>query len=123
VLTLPFAPYSAIFPRCAAVIHHGGIGTVAQCLRAGVPALVVPGGLDQPFNAAQVARLGVGVWRPRREFTAARAAHALGSLLDDPGYRERALAMADAIAREDGAGALCALVETALRREHDPHAV
>ena len=123
VLTLPFAPYSAVFPRCAAVIHHGGIGTVAQCLRAGVPELVVPGGLDQPFNAAQVARLGVGLWRPRRGFTAERAAKALGALLSQTTYRERAVTTADAIGREDGAGALCALVETGLGREHDIHPV
>jgi rhamnosyltransferase subunit B len=51
VLHLPFVPFSEVFPACAAVIHHGGIGTIAQCLRAGIPSLIVPGGLDQPFNA------------------------------------------------------------------------
>ena len=40
VLHLPFAPFSEVFPACAAVIHHGGIGAIAQCLRAGVPSLV-----------------------------------------------------------------------------------
>ena len=61
VLQLPFVPFSKVFPACAAVVHHGGIGTIAQCLRAGVPSLVVPGGLDQPFNAAQVVQLKAGM--------------------------------------------------------------
>jgi UDP:flavonoid glycosyltransferase YjiC (YdhE family) len=60
VLQLPFVPFSEAFPACAAVIYHGGTPTIAQCLRAGVPSLVVPGGIDQPFNAAQVVQLKAG---------------------------------------------------------------
>src|SRR5260221_5736149 len=60
VLQLPFAPFSEVFPACAAVIHHGGIGTIAQCLRAGVPSLVVPGGVDQPRKEPRPA--GIARW-------------------------------------------------------------
>jgi len=66
VYALPYAPFSTLYPRCAAVIHHGGIGTTAQALRAGVPALVLPWGVDQSFDGAQVARLSAGEWLPRR---------------------------------------------------------
>ena len=54
------APHAALFPRAALVVHHGGIGTLGQALRAGRPMLVVPWSHDQPDNASRVARLGVG---------------------------------------------------------------
>ncbi|HKF38949.1 MAG TPA: glycosyltransferase [Ktedonobacteraceae bacterium] len=47
VLNVPFVPFSQVFPACVAVIHHGGIGTIAQCLRAGVPSPVVPAYQEQ----------------------------------------------------------------------------
>lgn len=55
-----YAPLHLLIPEAAVVVHHGGIGTTAQCLRAGVPQLVVPGRLDQFDNAQHVERLGCG---------------------------------------------------------------
>lgn len=55
--------YASIFPSCRAVVHHGGSGTVAACLRAGVPQLVLWTLPDQPFFAAQLKRLKVGAGR------------------------------------------------------------
>jgi rhamnosyltransferase subunit B len=55
-----FAPFGRLFPRCAAVVHHGGIGTTSQALAAGVPQLIVPFAYDQFDNAARIRRLGVG---------------------------------------------------------------
>lgn len=54
-----YAPFSALLPRLAALIHHGGIGTSAQCLAAGIPQFVAPFAHDQFDNAARLARLGV----------------------------------------------------------------
>jgi len=115
-LTVPFAPFSTIYPRCAAVIHHGGIGTTAQGLRAGTPALVAPWGVDQHFDAAQVTRLGAGRWLPRRRYTVARAAGMLAALLHQPVYRERAGVIAGRIAREDGVSTLSLAIEDMLMR-------
>jgi UDP:flavonoid glycosyltransferase YjiC (YdhE family) len=53
-------PFSHVFARCAAVVHHGGVGTLAQGLAAGVPQLVMPMAHDQPDNAQRLKRLGVG---------------------------------------------------------------
>ena len=112
VLALPFAPFSEVYPRSAAVIHHGGIGTTAQGLRAGVPALVVPWGFDQFFTAAQVMRIGTGRWMSRRTYTPRRAARALQTLLQkDSLYLQRARTVAAQIAEEDGVANLCAGVE------------
>lgn len=107
VLALDYAPFSRIYPRCAALVHHGGIGTTAQGLRVGVPALIVPWGADQFFNACQLARIGAGRWMYRQRFTPARAAHALDALLHDKRYHERAATISQQIAGEDGVGTLC----------------
>ena len=114
VLRIPFAPFSEIFPACAAVIHHGGIGTIAQCLRAGVPSLVVSGGLDQPFNAAQVVQRKVGLWIPRKHFTTRRAEQALKALLSSPVYMRNAREIQNQVLQEDGAATLCAMAEQVL---------
>jgi len=115
VLHIPFAPFSQVFPACAAVIHHGGIGTIAQCLRAGVPSLVVPGGMDQPFNAAQVMQRKAGLWIPRKRYTVRRAEQALRALLFTPTYQEQARKIQARIMQEDGVAALCDAVEQILR--------
>jgi UDP:flavonoid glycosyltransferase YjiC (YdhE family) len=62
ILHCEFAPFQDLFPRCAAVLHHGGIGTVAAALAAGVPQLIRPLCFDQIDNGARVARLGAGDW-------------------------------------------------------------
>jgi rhamnosyltransferase subunit B len=114
VLHVAFVPFSEVFPACAAVIHHGGIGTIAQCLRAGVPSLVVPGGMDQPFNAAQVMRCKAGVWIPRKRYTARRGEKALKALLCTPTYQEQARTIQARVMQEDGVAAICAAVEQVL---------
>ncbi|MCB1025099.1 MAG: glycosyltransferase family 1 protein, partial [Acidobacteria bacterium] len=77
IAAFEYAPFSEIFPRAACVVHQGGIGTTAQVLRAGVPQLVMPYGLDQPDNAARVVRLGVARSIPRKKYSAALAEKAL----------------------------------------------
>jgi rhamnosyltransferase subunit B len=115
VLHLPFAPFSEVFPACAAVIHHGGIGTIGQCLRAGVPSLVVPGGVDQPFNAAQVVQRKAGLWIPRKHYTRKRAVQALRALLTMPTYRKSLQEIRAQILQEDGAATLCTAIEQIIR--------
>lgn len=114
VFATSFAPFSSVYPRCAAVIHHGGIGTLAQGLRAGVPALVVPWGVDQFFAGAQLARVGAGRWLRRPAFTAENGARELTALLEAPSYRKRAQAIARQIAAEDGVAAFATLLERLL---------
>ena len=98
-----YAPYSAIFPRAAVIIHQGGIGTTAQALRAGRPQLVMPVFADQPDNAARVVRLGVGRTIKRKQFRERRVTTELRELLDNSAYRQRATAVSAQLAHEDGA--------------------
>jgi rhamnosyltransferase subunit B len=79
-----YAPFSRVLPRAAALVHHGGIGTLAQALAAGAPQLVVPRAHDQHDNAARLARLGVSATLPPRAYRAAAVADALARLLTEP---------------------------------------
>jgi sterol 3beta-glucosyltransferase len=105
VLAVPSTPFEWLFPRSAAVVHHGGAGSTAEGLRAGVPSLVCPFFGDQPFWGARVARLGVGPRPiPQRRLTVDRLAAALRTLVEDDAMRARAAALGVEIAGEDGVG-------------------
>ncbi|WP_266157035.1 glycosyltransferase [Dyella silvatica] len=56
-----YLPLSLLLPRASVIVHHGGIGTTAQALHAGVPQLIIPGFSDQWDNARRVQDLGCGV--------------------------------------------------------------
>ena len=77
-----YAPFSKVLPRAALLIHHGGIGTSAQGLRAGVPQLVRPMAFDQHDNAARLTTLGVADSLQVRDFTTQRVAKMIMRLLD-----------------------------------------
>ena len=87
----------------AAVVHHGGAGTTAAGLRAGVPILVIPFFGDQPFWGLRVAELGVGP-KPiqRKELTAERLATAIQRMITDRPMRQRAADLGEKIRSEDG---------------------
>jgi vancomycin aglycone glucosyltransferase len=91
----------ALFPRVAAVVHHGGAGTTATAARAGSPQVVVPQIVDQPYWASRVRDLGIGVAHDGPTPTAESLASALELALN-PSMRARALAVAGMV-RADGA--------------------
>jgi rhamnosyltransferase subunit B len=97
-----YAPHAGLFPRAAAIVHHGGVGTTAAALRAGRPMLVVPHAHDQPDNADRCRRLGVARVLDATRYTAQRAAAHLTALIADPSYSRRARAIAEQIAHERG---------------------
>ena len=100
-------PFAQIFPRVCAVVHHGGIGTSAQALAAGVPQMVVPSAHDQPDNARRLERLGVGARLRYDEFSADIAAQKLSALLSAPGTRAACETMREKILAENFLPALC----------------
>ncbi|MFO0619575.1 MAG: glycosyltransferase [Polyangiaceae bacterium] len=104
VFVLGDVPHTWLFPRCSAVVHHGGAGTTAAAVRAGVPAVVVPFHGDQPFWAARVERAGLGPSPiPSRELGAARLAAAMKAAATDPALRARAAEVGLAVRSERGA--------------------
>ncbi|RUL87292.1 glycosyltransferase [Tautonia sociabilis] len=116
VAAFGYAPYSSLFPRCAAVVHQGGVGTTAQAMRSGRPMLVVPFGFDQFDNADRVRRLGIGQTLSRSRYTAGRAAEALRRLLGDPEISSRAAEVGAAVRDEDGPAAASDAIESLLSR-------
>ena len=110
-----YAPYSDVMPKCAALVHQGGIGTTAQALRAGKPMVVVPWSHDQPDNAHRIQRLGVGRALSRSHYRAARVARELDYVLKSKEYSERASHLGAEIAKEDGTAAACDAIEETLR--------
>ena len=109
-----YAPYSELLPRAKLVITHGGIGSMAQCLKAGKPMLVVPSCHDQPDNAVRAERLGVAKWIHQPKYAAARARTAIEALLADPAYTRQAEALGAKLRAEDGLGKAVAVVEGVL---------
>jgi rhamnosyltransferase subunit B len=113
-LVTDYAPYSELFPRAAAVVHVGGIGTVGQALRAGRPMLVVPWAHDQPDNAQRCRKLGVAQTVQRNRYRAGIVARKLNQLLTDPSYEAKAKTIAQSLAAEDGLKTACDAIEVSV---------
>lgn len=103
VFAIDSAPHSWLFPRMTAVVHHGGAGTTGEGLRAGVPSVIVPFIVDQPWWGRRVRALGVGPDPiPRRRLTADNLARAVHEAVTNPQMRQRAAELGSAIQAEDG---------------------
>jgi UDP:flavonoid glycosyltransferase YjiC (YdhE family) len=109
-----YAPYSALFPRASLVVHQGGVGTTAQCLKAGKPMLIMPYSHDQPDNARRMQRLKVARAIRRQKYLPVRVARWLRGMLDEPKFAQRAASVARLLGREDGVKTACDALERLL---------
>ncbi|MGN6277636.1 MAG: glycosyltransferase [Sphingomonas sp.] len=113
ILVRDYAPHSALFGHASAIIHHGGIGTVGQALRAGKPQLVVPHMGDQSDNAERIRKMRLGSVLRARRFTAERAAPRIAELLDpERPYLAEAKRIGAVVAAEHGARDAALAIET-----------
>jgi UDP:flavonoid glycosyltransferase YjiC (YdhE family) len=103
VAAFAYLPYSLVFPRAAAVVHQGGIGTLAQALAAGCPQLILPVAFDQDDNAARAVRLGAARSLPFRKANGQRLAAELKPLLEEARYARRSRELGEQLTGEDGA--------------------
>ncbi|QJP99537.1 glycosyltransferase [Herbaspirillum rubrisubalbicans] len=101
VLWQQYVSFDALLPEVAAIVHHGGIGTTAAALRAGVPQLVVPFAYDQFDNGYRVQRLGVGEIAPAKSLTTAKMIKALIGLLEKEPVRVRCATLAQTMSVEE----------------------
>ena len=112
IFALDSVPHAWLFPRMAAVVHHGGAGTTGAGFRAGVPSVLVPHMGDQPFWAKRVTELGVGPQPiPRRKLTSARLAAAITTATTDQNMQARAAALGERIRAEDGVARTIEIIE------------
>jgi sterol 3beta-glucosyltransferase len=112
ILALDSVPHAWLFPRMAAVVHHGGAGTTGAGFRAGVPSILVPHLGDQFFWAKQVTELGVGPQPiPRRKLTSERLAAAITAATTDQNMQVLAAALGERIRAEDGVARTIELIE------------
>lgn len=104
VVEIVGAPHDWLFPRMAAVVHHGGAGTTAEGLRAGKPSAVFPSNFgDQLFWGRRVHALGAGPEPvPQKRLTAEGLVAAIRSATEDEGMRRRAAELGEKIRAEDG---------------------
>lgn len=96
-------PHEWLFPKMSAVIHHGGAGTTGAVLRAGIPSVVIPFGMDQPFWAKRIETLGLGLALPKKRFGAEALKQAISTVLTDTTMSDNARDMGLHIQAEDGA--------------------
>jgi UDP:flavonoid glycosyltransferase YjiC (YdhE family) len=107
-----FVPLSRVLPRAAALVHHGGIGTLSQALAAGVPQLVVPLFLDHPDNCRRLARLGVSATIRPRHYRVDLVVDKLKHLLESADVQQRCRHYAELCRQDDGYDVACSALES-----------
>jgi UDP:flavonoid glycosyltransferase YjiC (YdhE family) len=95
---LGYEPLPDILPHVRLIVHHAGIGTSADALRAGTPQILLPFCYDQPDNATRLQRLGVGRMLSAGSLTVAGLKEAISHVLGTPGYQDRTRHYAQAMA-------------------------
>ena len=112
IYSCAYAPHDWLFPQMAAVVHHGGAGTTAAGLRAGLPTVIIPFMGDQPFWGQRIFELGVGPEPIRRKkLTVETLADRITSSVDDPVIIQKAAALGEKIRRENGVEIAVELIE------------
>jgi sterol 3beta-glucosyltransferase len=115
ILVLRDVPHDYLYERVAAVVHHGGAGTTAAALRAGVPSIVLPFAIDQAFWGTRIAALGAGpAPLNQRDLSEAKLAALLRAATGNPTFLEASQAIGERIRAEDGVAAAVSTFEAAI---------
>jgi len=106
-----FAPFKELLPRCQALVHHGGIGSLSQAMAAGIPQVIMPMGFDQIDNAHRVRRLHAGDYLVPSRFTGSRLASTLKNLLGNSNTAPACKQVANWISQVDSLDVACDVIE------------
>jgi UDP:flavonoid glycosyltransferase YjiC (YdhE family) len=118
VFVVDSVPHAWLFPQMAAVVHHGGAGTLGAGVRAGVPTIIIPHYADQFFWSNRIYKLGVGPrWIPRTKLTAEKLAQAITKAVTDQTMREKARQLGEAVRAEDGIANAVAAIEKFIAKQ------
>jgi UDP:flavonoid glycosyltransferase YjiC (YdhE family) len=107
-----YVPFSQVLPRAAALVYHGGIGTLAQALAAGIPHLIMPLSHDQPDNARLIERLGVGSSLLPKKYTATAVTQTLNHLLTSPTVQAKCQELAQHVNFDKSLAQACNIIES-----------
>jgi rhamnosyltransferase subunit B len=107
----PFIPFGQLLPKAAALVHHGGIGSTAQALAAGIPQLAMPLAHDQFDNAARVKRLGAGDWLVPSRFHGPVVATQLDALIGSEAVQAACRRTAERLSEKSGVAAAADAIE------------
>jgi UDP:flavonoid glycosyltransferase YjiC (YdhE family) len=111
VMQADYAPFSEVFPKASIVVHHAGIGTSAQAMKAGVPQLVMPMAFDQADNSVRMRRLGIARLLYPKKFTGRNVAKALKTIRNDAAMKEAAKSVSKKFEGVDSLSKVCDLLE------------
>jgi rhamnosyltransferase subunit B len=106
-----YLPFSQVLPRAALLVYHGGVGTLAQGIKAGVPHLVVPHGYDQFDSGWRIEQLGLGRSIPHSRYRARRVVRTIEEILSDGTSAQRRREFASRIDSVDAVTRACKLIE------------
>jgi UDP:flavonoid glycosyltransferase YjiC (YdhE family) len=117
IMHFEYLPFQVVLPRCSAIVHHGGIGTIAKGLKAGIPHVTCPMGWDQFDNAERLVRLGVGTTAKRHGLKMYSLTRALKSALT-PQLKSRAMEVAAKFGTDDANSRAVTLIESLFDRSY-----
>jgi rhamnosyltransferase subunit B len=106
-----YVPFGKLLPFCKMLVHHGGIGTSAQAMRAGVPQVIHPLAHGQIDNAARLRALGVAEWIQPSDYRASGVAQKLQWLIESPTIADQCRAVAARFENTDPLGETCEIIE------------
>jgi UDP:flavonoid glycosyltransferase YjiC (YdhE family) len=118
ICSFPFVPLSRLLPRCAAIVHQAGIGTIALSLAAGIPQLAVPMGMDQHANAERLLSLGTAAVLNSKKYQAKRVANQIDELLSNEKIRSACQLVSQRFGGSRPAEDACDLIEGAFRKHN-----
>jgi|GEM_PF-528071 len=115
-LYVDYVDFEYTLPKCKTIIHHGGVGTLAQAIKAGIPQLIRPIKIDQPDNAWRIKRLGLGDFVLPKDFTAENVIPVLSALLLKAPYNKTLKMYSDELKKSNAVEKACDLIEQHLKK-------
>jgi len=115
VMQIENVPHEWLFPQMLAVSHHGGAGTTAAGVRAGVPSIIIPFGGDQPYWGDRIYQLGIGtkpIWCKR--LTVKNFTKAIIEVASNPVMKEKAIQVGTQLRKEQGVDNAVSIIENSL---------